>query len=215
MSEHEIEPIPGLPEYLPKGERILWQGAPHWRPLAWRAFRLREVMIYFAALMTWRMASKLWDGATVLASLDHALALAPLALGATAILVLIAFASARTSMYTITDRRIVLRVGMALPVNLNIPFDSIEGVDFAAHKDGSGDLALRIRQGERLGYAVLWPHARPWRYSRPEPMLRGLADPQAAAKILAGALAGHAQPAMAAEAATSPDLRGAPAPAHS
>ena len=172
-------------------------------------------MIYFAALMTWRMVSKLWDGSTVLGALDHALALAPLALAATAILLVMAYASARTSMYTITDRRVVLRVGMALPVNLNIPFDSIEGVGFAAHKDGSGDLALQIRKGERLGYAVLWPHARPWRYSRPEPMLRGLANGETAAKILASALAGHVQPAMSAETQTSPDLRGAPAPAHS
>ena len=215
MSEHEIEPIPGLPDYLPKGERILWQGAPHWRPLAMRAFRLREVMIYFAALMTWRMVSKLWDGAGVLASFDHALTIAPLALGATAILVVMAYASARTSMYTITDRRVVLRIGMALPVNMNIPFDSIEGVDFAAHRDGSGDLAMRIRKGEKLGYAVLWPHARPWRYARPEPMLRGLADAQSAARVLAGALAGHMQPAMSADMQAASGHQGAPAPAHS
>ena len=215
MSEHEIEPIPGLPDYLPKGERILWQGAPHWRPLALRGFRLRAVMIYFAALMAWRFASKMWDGAGLAAALDHAFALAPLALGATAILLVMAVASARASMYTITNRRVVLRVGTALPVNLNIPFESIEGVDFAAHRDGSGDLAMRIRKGERLGYLVLWPHARPWRYSRPEPMLRGLADAQTAAKVLAGALAGHMQPALSADAQTSPDMHGAAAPAHS
>mgnify|MGYP003349263071 CR=1 FL=1 len=62
MSEHEIEPIPGLPDYLPPGERLLWQGAPHWRPLAMRAFRLRAVMIYFAVLMAWRGFMATLDG---------------------------------------------------------------------------------------------------------------------------------------------------------
>ncbi len=33
VSEHEFEPIPGLPERLPAGERMLWQGRP-WRALA-------------------------------------------------------------------------------------------------------------------------------------------------------------------------------------
>ncbi|MFT6571624.1 MAG: hypothetical protein ACJAWY_003349, partial [Sphingomonas echinoides] len=28
MTEHDYEPIPGLPGLLPKDERILWQGAP-------------------------------------------------------------------------------------------------------------------------------------------------------------------------------------------
>lgn len=215
MSEHELEPVPGLPEHLPKGERILWQGAPHWRPLAMRAFRLRAVMIYFAALMVWRVASKLWDGASTLAAFEHGLALAPLALGAVAILLAIAAASARTSLYTITDRRVVLRVGMALPLNLNIPFESIEGAAVAEFSDGSGDVALQIRKGERLGYAVLWPHARPWRYSRPEPMLRGLADPKGAANVLASALAGHGQPSIETSARPALDARGAPAPVHS
>jgi hypothetical protein len=193
VSDHEFEPVPGLPERLPKGERMLWQGAPHWRPLALRAFRLRAVMIYFAGLMAWRIGAKLFDGASLAAALDHAFSLVPLALGAIAILLTIAIVAARTTMYTITDRRIVLRFGMALPLTLNIPFDAIESAALGMHGDRSGDLALTLRKGERLGYLLLWPHVRPWHYARPEPLLRCLADPQPVAEILADALALHAQ----------------------
>ena len=37
MSEFDTEPVPGLPEQLPEGERLRWQGAPKWAALAVRA----------------------------------------------------------------------------------------------------------------------------------------------------------------------------------
>ena len=44
--------------------------------------------------------------------------------------------------------------------------------------------------GERgFGYALLWPHARPWRYRSPEPMLRAVPDAQAVAARLTRACA--------------------------
>ena len=42
-----------------------------------------------------------------------------------------------------------------------------------------------------LGYALLWPHARPWRLSQPEPMLRAVPEAQDVAAILAEATSKH------------------------
>ena len=39
--EHEFEAALGLPEPLPRGERLLWQGAPDWRVMAREAMHLR------------------------------------------------------------------------------------------------------------------------------------------------------------------------------
>ena len=54
MSKHhddfDFEPVRGLPQLLPKGERMLWQGAPRWQDLAVHAFHARKVIWYFAAL---------------------------------------------------------------------------------------------------------------------------------------------------------------------
>jgi len=220
VSESEFEPVPGLPERLPPGERMLWQGAPHWQPLALGAFRLRVVAIYFAALMAWRAASALHDGAPAFDALAYAFDLAPLALAAIGILLVIAVTAARTTLYTITDRRIVMRFGMALPLTVNIPFSQVDGASLARHEGNVGDIALTVRPEGRIAYLMMWPHVRPWRYAQPEPMLRALPDVERAATILGDALAAHAgAPArpipQAAAASEAPDMRGAPAPAAS
>ena len=64
MREHEIEPVHGLPEQLPTGEGILWQGSPAWWPLARRALHLKGLALYFLVLIAWRIASAMADGGT-------------------------------------------------------------------------------------------------------------------------------------------------------
>ncbi len=219
MSDSEFEPIPGLPEHLPPGERILWQGSPHWLALALNAFRLRAIAIYFVALMVWRAASALHDGTSLVDSLAYAFDLAPLALAGLGLLLVIAVTAARTTIYTITDRRVVMRFGMALPLTVNIPFSQVDGASLARHGVETGDLSLNVRPEGRIGYLMMWPHVRPWRYAQPEPMLRALPDVERAAAILADALAASAgapaRPLPQASTSRAHDMRGAPAPAAS
>ena len=61
--EHEWEAAPGLPEPLPPGEKILWQGAPHWYALAVHAFHVRKLAIYFGLMLVWQAISLRADGA--------------------------------------------------------------------------------------------------------------------------------------------------------
>ena len=56
--EFELDAEPGLPEPLPHGERILWQGAPAWGSIARRVFHLRKVALYFGVLLAWTVASR-------------------------------------------------------------------------------------------------------------------------------------------------------------
>ena len=49
---------------------------------------------------------------------------------------------------------------------------------------GFGDIPLALSGGDRIGWLNLWPHARPWRLAKPEPMLRCIADAQALATML-------------------------------
>jgi hypothetical protein len=219
VSDSEFEPIPGLPEHLPPGERILWQGSPHWLALALNAFRLRAIAIYFVALMVWRAVSALHDGTSLVDSLAYAFDLAPLALAGLGLLLVIAVTAARTTIYTITDRRVVMRFGMALPLTVNIPFSQVDGASLARHGVETGDLSLNVRPEGRIGYLMMWPHVRPWRYAQPEPMLRALPDVERAAAILADALAASAgapaRPLPQASTSRAHDMRGAPAPAAS
>lgn len=184
--EHGREPIPGLPDYLPEGERILWQGAPNWKQFAIRALHVRKVAIYFALLFAWRL---LGDGAPI----GHVglLLMATLAIG---LLLLLGWSMARSALYTITNHRVVMRFGIALPMSINLPFEAIDSVDMRQHGSGAGDIAIVPRPGgqiRRLSWVVMWPHARPWRTSPVQPMLRCLDDADQAAGILADALSTH------------------------
>jgi hypothetical protein len=52
----------------------------------------------------------------------------------------------------------------------------IEAADLRLHSGTVGDVALRLLGNDRIAYFQLWPHARPWRFSRPEPTLLCVAD---------------------------------------
>ena len=52
-----FEPVEGLPELPPEGERILWQGRPDWWRLAMESLSLKWVMGYFVFLAAWRLVA--------------------------------------------------------------------------------------------------------------------------------------------------------------
>lgn len=186
-TEYESEPIPGLPGLLPKGETIIWQGSPNWRVLARTAFHTRLITGYFAALTAFALANAVWHGVTGLADLSGvAITVAGAVIGI-GLLHLLAWATARATIYTLTDRRIVLRIGIALPKCINLPLNIIGNVDLRERMEGTGDLAIKLTSQQRLGYVALWPHARPWHVSEPQPMLRAVPDIQAVATMLARA----------------------------
>jgi hypothetical protein len=182
------EPIPGLPDRLPAGEEILWQGTPLFMATALRVFHARKVAVYFGALMAWNGTSAALAGRSALDSLQLALGLVPLALAALGLLALFAWFVVKTTIYTITTRRVVLRFGVALQMAVNVPMQSIDSAALKLFHDGSGNLPLQLHADQKVSYFVLWPHVRPWRFNPVEPMLRGVAEAEQVAAILARAL---------------------------
>lgn len=197
--DHDFEPFPGLPERLPAGERLLWQGAPDWRAVAIEVFHVRKLALYFALLLAWRGGSAWSDGLAPLEAGLHAATMLPLALLALGLLAALAWLTARTSLYTLTDRRVAMRIGIVLSVTYNLPFERIASASLQRRSDGGGDIALQLLPGERIAYLHLWPHARPWHLAPTQPMLRALPQAERAASLLAAALAesaGMARPAI-------------------
>jgi len=189
--DFDFDPVPGLPEHLPKGEKMLWQGAPDWRRIAVSALHLRAIAIYFGLLALFRGAEKLYYGEGGLAALTAAAWIVPLFAAAALILGVIAYLIHRTTVYTITDKRVVLRIGVALPMTINLPFASIDSAAFRGYADGTGDIPLTLSEDAKIAYPLLWPHVRPWRMRHPQPMLRGIPDSERIAKLLSAALAGE------------------------
>lgn len=196
MTEHEIEPIRGLPEQPPAGEYVLWQGAPRWQSVAQRIFHAGQISWYFGALLAVRAVSVLIGGGSASEVALAVIWLLPLPLIAIAILALMGWLVGRTTLYTITNRRVVMRIGIVLTVTFNIPFRVIESAGLHKYADGTGDIALTMSGPDRIAYLHLWPHARPWRFSRPEPALRNLADASSVAELLLSAIAAAEGPAV-------------------
>ena len=194
MSHDDFEPVPGLPETLPSGERVLWQGAPQWYRLAIEAFHLRKVAVYFALLALWQISTALYDGLSFGEAMIAATWMLVLMFSSLSLLLALARFSAKTTIYTITNARIVMRFGMALPLVVNIPFRIIESADWRKLSDHSSEICLRLdySDGSRLSWAHLWPHARPWHLKYPQPMLRSLPAGEAVAQLLSQALGNYA-----------------------
>jgi Bacterial PH domain len=192
--DFSAEPDPAAAGQLPAGEHILWQGSPDGLSLAWRVYHLREVTGYFSILMSWRAFSIWWETALVGKALtSSATLLLPFGIAALLLLV-IGFLSARTTRYTITNKRLVMRTGIAMPGTLNLPFSAVKA---ASHRDfgktvfaqSCGDVGVEISEG-KLAYLMLWPHVRPWQLRNPQPMMRCLPNSAEVAEILVKGLSG-------------------------
>lgn len=202
--EHDGEPVPGLPAALPQGEVILWQGAPRWGGIARRALHLRGLALYFAFIGVLRGTAMAAEGASTADAVLGGMLM--LAVGAAPIGLLAGFAmlAAKTSLYTITNRRVVMRVGVALPMTINLPFALMQSAGVVKHADGTGDITLTLARPHRVAWIAIWPHTKSFRVARPEPTLRALADADQAAQILSRALAAHAaMPVPAMDAGTN------------
>jgi len=172
--EHEFEAAPGLPEPLPANERLLWQGAPKWQQVAIDVFHVRTLAWYFAGMMLLQATYLLGEPErNLFKPLLLSFVLSSMAL---AILSLMAWLTASTAMYTLTNKRVVMRIGVVLTLTFNLPLRMLAGASLKTNADGSGDIALKLAGNDHIAWLNLWPHARPWVLRHPEPSLRCIAN---------------------------------------
>jgi hypothetical protein len=184
--DFNFEPVPGLPEKLPEGEHILWQGQPNVFQLARDAWKMNWVLGYFAFLTFWRVGV---SSASVpfLEALTHGLPFIVAGIISAGILYILAFAQARSTMYTLTNKRAAMRIGAALTMTLNLPYVQIGTAGVTANKKGFGTLAFELMDDTRISYIMPWPHTRPWHLKRTQPAFRAIPDAVHVAQIFAEA----------------------------
>lgn len=183
-----------LPSDIPPGERILWFGRPETKSLWRRAYRADWVVVWFALATAWNSGSALLDTGGS-AALVAALVTLGLCAAALAILGLLAWLGARTTLYVITERRLVIKSGIALQIFINLPFSRIVAENVRVFADQTGDVSVTLAPGQHVSYIALWPSARPWRFADPEPTLRCVPQARELADTLAHALKAHAEQA--------------------
>ncbi|MEM6819470.1 MAG: photosynthetic complex putative assembly protein PuhB [Pseudomonadota bacterium] len=170
------------------GERVLWQGGPAPSLLARYALHVRKVAVYFALLIAWRAGNTLYGGGTWSDAAETSAT--TLLLGITLGLMLWVYArwAERATTYTITDKRVAIRGGVALQITVSVPIEKIESVGLIPRGETGGDIILHTARDARVAYFVLWPSVQPFRYVHPRPMLRCLDDARAAASALKDAI---------------------------
>ena len=185
---------------LLEGERVLWEGKPDWRAVARDVVRVGWVAAYFGVIVFWNAVTARLQGQDLADTVLHCLPLVAISGVVVAASAAFAWTIARTTRYTVTTERCILHYGVALTATLSLPLRRLAAVSVAVRGGGAGDIALRLKPGSRLRYVKLWPHARPWRWTMAEPMLRGVPSAavvaallsQAAARVTPGVL--HAAP---------------------
>ena len=180
--EHEFEAALGLPEDLPRNEYIVWQGRPEWRQLAIEAFHVRKIAIYFAVMVLWQWISLLESNAAGMDMLKQLGTSIGLALLALAVLSWSAYWSAQATMYTLTNKRIIMRIGIVLSLTFNLPLKKITACDLQLLSKQTGNIALGIATDSPIGWLNLWPHVRAWRVASPQPTLRCVPQAESLAK---------------------------------
>jgi len=60
------------------------------------------------------------------------------------ILSLMAWLTASTAMYTLTNKRVVMRIGIVLTLTFNLPLRMLAGASIKTNPDGTGDIALKL-----------------------------------------------------------------------
>lgn len=182
------EPVKGMPERLPEDEKILWQGRPSAFALAINAFRLRWVIGYFIVMSLYRVANLSANDAAT-AQVTEAVFGSLIFCAVAIVLILgLSFAMSRAALFTITNDRVVLRYGAAIRKYVNVPFSKMTGAQLKRRSARVGDISLQLSGPGQPPYLQLWPFARPFKYSHPEPTLRGMENAEEIAQILARAV---------------------------
>jgi len=207
MEDHDDfqgpEPVRGLPERPPEGEKVLWQGSPDWWALARDAMSVHWIAVYFAFLALWRGIAG-WMTVDLERGIGAVVVLLLMGAVACGLVMLFAYIQARATVYTVTNKRVVMRIGAALVVTLNLPYRWIGAADLKLGRGGTGTIAFDLLGETRFS------HVRPWQMKKTQPAFRAIPEAEKVATIIAE----HARAAVTAPAPSRARPAALPTPAN-
>lgn len=167
-----------------KDEKVIWRGRPQFWHLAATAFHTNTIAVYFVILT-------LISGVSY--GLGSVVTLAVMGAGALLILYVLAFLYAKHSHYVLTNDRLLILTGLAVEKRVSIPLSQVGAAHLKLRRGDVGTLALEISGSRQLSYLVLWPHARPLRFGKPQPLIRVVENAPEVARLLTEAVASRAE----------------------
>ena len=160
---------------IPPSEKILWIGKPDWKSLAYHAFFLKYLLIYLllAAVYSVSVYGKDIDLGLFFVSFTPYLLSGVLA---GSVISFIAFLQSKNTVYVLTEKRIIIRSGIALIFLLNAPLKNIESIDRQFLRNGCGNISFSTTSKKRIPFLSCWPSVRPWSFISPKPAFRSVPE---------------------------------------
>ena len=169
---------------LPPDETLLWSAQPKPSAFVRRVFHLRALTMYFALIVGFSSIGTLSSAAemkVLLGSLVWQLSLGGMVL---VILNVLGRFYAKSTIYALTNKRFVIRSGLALPSVIAIPLTKLQSAGIRTYSDDTGDIVLVPDKGLKVYWLLLWPSVRTFEWRHVQPLLRAIEKPEVVAGML-------------------------------
>ena len=168
---------------IPNGESILWKGRPSLWGFSWNLFGLKWITLYLSMLSIVSVARFFASDFYTAFYVDFL----PFFLsGIFASIILIGLAATQTysTVYIITENRVIIKTGAALSFLISMPFKKIKEVNLQKRGASIGTISFELLSEKRVPYISCWPSVRPWKFKRTQPAFSCIGSVDEVATIL-------------------------------
>ena len=168
---------------IPEGESILWKGKPSFWGFSWYFFGLK-LLAFYLIILSVVFAARLTVTDFFTAFIVDFLPFLLSGILTSFILMALAKIQSQSSVYIITENRVIIKSGAALSFLISMPFKKIKAVNLQKRKGSLGTISFELNSGKRVPYISCWPSVRPWRFKKTEPAFSCIENVDEVATIL-------------------------------
>ena len=168
---------------IPEGESILWKGKPSFWGFSWYFFGLK-LLAFYLIILSVVFAARLTVTDFFTAFVVDFLPFLLSGILTSCILMALAKIQSQSSVYIITENRVIIKSGAALSFLISMPFKKIKAVNLQKRKGSLGTISFELNSGKRVPYISCWPSVRPWRFKKTEPAFSCIENVDEVATIL-------------------------------
>ena len=153
---------------IPDGESILWKGKPSLWGFSWNLFGLKWITFYLSILSVVSIARFFASDFHTAFYIDF-LPFFLSGIFASIILIGLAAIQAYSTVYIITENRVIIKTGAALSFLISMPFKKIKEVNLQKRGASIGTISFDLFSKKRVPYISCWPSVRPWKFKKTQP----------------------------------------------
>ena len=168
---------------IPDGESILWKGRPSLWGFSWTLFGLKWLALYLSILSIVSIARFFASDFHTAFYFDF-LPFFLSGIFASIILVGLATIQAYSTVYIITENRVIIKTGAALSFLISMPFKKIKEVNLQKRGAAIGTISFELFSKKRVPYISCWPSVRPWKFKKTQPAFSCVGSVDEVATIL-------------------------------